>query len=227
MNRNTKRVAGLAIGGILAIVFAAFHLVVDRVASDGTPTGKPPLPQKAYAGVVTPAVDPSCVYKPTPMNVVEEMLELADVSQTDVIYDLGSGDGRIVLVAAKKYGCQAVGYEIDPELVARSRGEIKKQKLEELAAIKSEDIFALDLSGADVIALYLPGAMLKRLLPQFEKLKPGSRIVSHEEAIPGVKPDKIVRVKSDEGFSDHDVFLWTTPLTEAPLTEAPLASPAP
>jgi protein-L-isoaspartate O-methyltransferase len=152
------------------------------------------------------------VFVPTPQDVVEKMLELAGVGEKDLVYDLGSGDGRIVIAAAKRYGCRAVGYEIDRELVELSRENVGKAGVERLVTIEQKDVFTVDLSKADVIAVYLLPKQLEKLVPQLEKLKPGSRIVSHQFEIPGVKPDKQVRIESNEDGDDHSLYLWTAPL---------------
>ncbi len=140
------------------------------------------------------------------------MLDLAKVRKQDVVYDLGSGDGRIVITAAKKYGCRAIGYEIDRELVALSQEQARKSNVENLVKIEHKDIFTVDLSKASVITLYLLPTQNAKLIPQFSKLKPGSRIVSHEFQIPGVRPEKMVTVESKEDGDKHDLYLWTTPL---------------
>jgi precorrin-6B methylase 2 len=162
---------------------------------------------------------PDVIFVPTPQDVVEKMLELAEVKKTDVLYDLGCGDGRIVVTAAKKYGCKATGYDVDPQRVKESLENVAKNKVEDLAEIKQEDIFTLDLSKADVITLYLLPSLNVKLIPQLEKLKPGSRIVSHDFSMKGVKPDKVVRVKSKEDNGRHSVYLWTTPLKKEPQKE--------
>ena len=152
------------------------------------------------------------VYVPTPHDVVEKMLELAAVKKTDVLLDLGCGDGRIVVTAAKKFGCKATGYDIDPVRVAESQENIKKAKVEKLATVVEEDIFTLDLSKANVVTLYLLPTLNVKLIPQLEKLKPGSRIVSHDFDMRGVKPDKVVTFTSKEDNIQHTIYLWTTPL---------------
>lgn len=152
------------------------------------------------------------VFVSTPQDVVEKMLETAAVKKSNVIYDLGSGDGRIVIAAAKKHGCRAVGYEIDPELVKLSRENAVKAGVERLVTIEQTDVFTLDLSPADMIAVYLLPKQLEKLIPQLKKLKPGSRIVSHQFQIPGVKPDKTIEVKSAEDGDGHTIHLWTAPL---------------
>jgi SAM-dependent methyltransferase len=154
---------------------------------------------------------PDVIYVPTPQEVVEKMLELADVKKDDVVYDLGCGDGRIVITAAKKYGAKGVGYDIDPERIAESKENVKKAEVGEKVKIEKKDIFTLDLSGANVITLYLLPSLNEKLIPQLEKLKPGSRIVSHAFAMKGVKPKKVVEVKCKDG-NTRTVYLWVTPL---------------
>jgi precorrin-6B methylase 2/LEA14-like dessication related protein len=148
----------------------------------------------------------------TPQDVVDKMLMVAKVKKDDLVYDLGCGDGRIPVTAAKKYGCKAVGYDLDPERVKESLENVKKNELEHLVTIEQKDIFTLDLSEADVITLYLLPALNVKLIPQLEKLKPGSRILSHNFDMKGVKPDKVVRFTSSFDNIEHKIYLWTTPL---------------
>lgn len=164
---------------------------------------------------------PDVIFVPTPEDVVARMLELAKVSKTDVLYDLGCGDGRIVVSAAKKYQCKGIGYDIDPERIRESRENVEKNEVGSLVSIVEEDIFKLDLSGANVITLYLLPDLNVRLIPQLQKLKPGSRIVSHDFRMKGVKPDKVVRMKSREDGQRHTIYLWTTPLKVAKKGDNP------
>lgn len=164
------------------------------------------------AGRVFPAPPSSAVFVATPQDVVEKMLETAAVGKEDVLFDLGSGDGRIVITAAKKHGAKAVGYEIDETLVKASRELVEKADVRALASIEQRSMYAADLSTASVVALYLPEKFLEQLRPQFEKLRPGSRIVSHQFRIPGCEPDKTVQIESKEDGNVHTIFLWTTPL---------------
>ncbi len=161
-----------------------------------------------------PAREPDIYYVPTPDDVVEIMLRLADVKKDDLVYDLGCGDGRIVIAAAKKAGCRAVGYEIDPAMVAESLANVKKAGVEDLVTIKEADIFELDLSEASVIILYLLPELNVRLIPQLEKLKPGARIVSHDFGMAGVDPDVVAAVGKN-----HRVFLWTAPLRHVEIED--------
>ena len=161
---------------------------------------------------------PDVVFVPTPNDVVDKMLELADVKKTDTLYDLGCGDGRIVVAAAKKVGCRAIGYDIDPRRVKESRENVKKNQVEELVRIEQKDIFTLDLSEASVVTLYLLPRLNVKLIPQLRKLKPGSRIVSHDFRMKGIGPEKTVKITSKEDGNDHKIFLWTTPLKEPTKT---------
>jgi len=163
--------------------------------------------------------EPDVVFIPTPNNVVDMMLHLARVKKDDVVYDLGCGDGRIVVGAAKKYGCRALGYDIDPKRVKESRRNVRKNKVGHLVTIDEKDIFTLDLSGASVVTLYLLRRLNVRLIPQLEKLKPGSRIVSHDFEMTGVKPDAVLTMWSGEDERDHAIYLWTTPLKKEPVME--------
>src|SRR5207253_9428680 len=135
---------------------------------------------------------PDVIYWPTPQPVVDKMLELADVKKGDVVYDLGCGDGRIVVTAAKKYKVKAFGFDIDPDRIKDSLENVKKNKVEDLVTIKKEDIFKLDLRNASVVALYLLPDLNVKLMPQLAKLKPGSRIVSHDFDMKGAKPKEVV-----------------------------------
>jgi cyclopropane fatty-acyl-phospholipid synthase-like methyltransferase len=156
--------------------------------------------------------EPDILYVPTPQEVVDKMLEMAQVKKSDLVYDLGCGDGRIVITAAKKYGCKAIGYDINPERVKQSRKNVDANDVGDLVKIEQADVFELDLSDANVITLYLLPSLNVKLIPQLEKLKPGSRIVSHDFDMRGVKPDKVVKITPEDSYREHEVYLWTTPL---------------
>jgi SAM-dependent methyltransferase len=144
-------------------------------------------------------------YVPSPEYVVDKMIELAGVKKGDVVYDLGSGDGRIVIAAAKK-GARAVGFEIDPDLVAESRANIQKAGVQESAEIRNQDILTVDLSAASVVTMYLlPDVNLKLRPNLLSQLKPGSRIVSHSFDMGDWKPDKVERVEG------RTIYFWTVP----------------
>ncbi|MHC4458252.1 MAG: SAM-dependent methyltransferase [Planctomycetota bacterium] len=155
---------------------------------------------------------PDIEFIPTPQDVVDKMLELAKVKKDDLVYDLGCGDGRIVVTAAKRYGCKAIGYDIDPQRVKESLENVEKNGVGHLVRIEEKDIFTLDLSKANVITLYLLPELNVELISQLEKLKPGSRIVSHDFGMEGVQPDKVITVNSNEDEDEHEIYLWMTPL---------------
>lgn len=147
-------------------------------------------------------------YVPTPQEVVDRILELAEIRNGDVVYDLGSGDGRIVITAASKYGIKAVGFEIDPSLVKTSRDNIKEAGLEHLVEIREQDIRTLDLSPASVLTLYLyPAANLRLRSAIMRQLKPGSRVVSHQFTMGTWKPDRIDRITDSTGIL-RTLYLW-------------------
>jgi tRNA G37 N-methylase Trm5 len=158
-----------------------------------------------------PAREPDVIYQPSPQDVVNKMLELAEVKPGDVVYDLGSGDGRIPITAAKKYGVHAFGWDIDPKLVRESQENAAREGVDNLATFAVGDLFELDLSGADVVTLYLLPELNAKLIPQLEKMKPGSRVVSHEFPLRGAVPRRVLTVPSEDGRA-HKVYLWVTPL---------------
>jgi SAM-dependent methyltransferase len=144
-------------------------------------------------------------FVPTPQEVVDKMIELAGVKKGDTVYDLGSGDGRIVITAAKK-GARAVGFEIDGDLVKESRENIRKAGVQNLAEIRQQDILTVDLSPASAVTMYLlPDVNLKLKPTLLSQLKPGSRVVSHAFDMGDWKPDKTERVNG------RTVYLWTIP----------------
>jgi SAM-dependent methyltransferase len=147
-------------------------------------------------------------FVPTPQEVVDRMLELAQVSEADLLYDLGSGDGRIVITAAKRYRARAVGFEIDPTLVTRSQRNIKEAGVEALAEIREQDIRTVDLSPASVVTMYLyPGANLRLRGTIMRQLKPGSRVISHDFSMGDWKPDRVERMTDSGGFL-RTIYLW-------------------
>jgi SAM-dependent methyltransferase len=147
-------------------------------------------------------------FVPTPQEVVDRMLELAQVNQEDVLYDLGSGDGRIVITAARRYRAKAVGFEIDPALVTYSQRSIQEAGVEALAEIREQDIRTVDLSPASVVTMYLyPAANLRLRAAIMRQLKPGSRVVSHDFSMGDWKPDRVERMTDSGGFL-RTIYLW-------------------
>ena len=147
-------------------------------------------------------------YVPTPQEVVDRMLDLAQVKKGDVVYDLGSGDGRIVVTAAKKYGVKAIGFEIDPQRVKESHENIKKAGVEQLVEIRQQDIRTVDLAPASVLTMYLLPDVNLMIRPNiWKQMKPGSRVVSHDFDMGDWKPLRTEYIKDSSGW-DHTLYLW-------------------
>ncbi len=150
-------------------------------------------------------------YFPTPMKVVKAMLELGELQPGELLYDLGSGDGRIVIMAAQTFGARAVGFEIDPKLVHQSRQRLVKRKLTDLARIEGQDLMTADFSKPDLVTVYLLPASNDKIQPFLEEqMKPGSRIISHDFTFRGWTPDKEISVHdpNDEEIPTHKVYLY-------------------
>jgi SAM-dependent methyltransferase len=167
-----------------------------------------------------PALD--IEYVPTPHNVVAKMLAVAKVKKTDVVYDLGCGDGRLVIAAAKKYGARGVGFDLDPERIAEAKANVEKAGVGDLVTIEQKNIFDVDLTPASVVTLYLLPEINVRLIPQLEKLSPGSRIISHDFDMKGVEYEQTWSIVADHHRPppkkrEHYVYKWTTPLKKTPL----------
>lgn len=159
---------------------------------------------------------PDVGFYPTTQDVVEKMLALANVTKKDHVCDLGCGDGRFIVTASRKYGCRATGYDLDPKLVARGQAQIREQKLTELAKIVEQDIFTVDISDVSVLMLFLLPDMNAKLIPQIQKMAPGSRILTHEFDIPGIKPDRVLTWISKDDDSEHLIYFYSTPLKPEP-----------
>ena len=156
--------------------------------------------------------EPDVIFVPTPEPVVDKMLEMAKVTGKDTLYDLGCGDGRIVIRAARK-GAKAVGIDIQEDMIKECKSALAKEKEEvkKRVTFEQKDFFKADLSKATVVALYLVPDVNKELVPQLNKMKPGSRIVSHGFDIPGFKPDQTIVFKTKDD-KEYDIYLYTIPL---------------
>jgi cyclopropane fatty-acyl-phospholipid synthase-like methyltransferase len=151
-----------------------------------------------------PAPSPDIHYVPTSNGVAEAMLKLANTTASDVVYDLGSGDGRIVIAAAKKFGARGVGIEIDPELIKQAIKNAAKAGVADKVTFRQEDLFKTDLSDATVVTLYLSNSINMRLQSILQRqLKPGARVVSHRFTMGDWKPEAQQRL---EGTT---IYLWT------------------
>ncbi len=154
--------------------------------------------------------------------IVDKMVELAELTADDVVYDLGCGDGRLVITAALRSGCRGVGIDIDPERVAEARANVELHGVADLVEIREQDVFAVDLREADVILMYLLPWMTKKLIPQFQQMPAGSRIVSHDFGIGDIKyivPERTVPVRIEEVNETHLVHRWFIPLNVPPAGE--------
>jgi predicted RNA methylase len=169
-----------------------------------------------------PPVHLDVIYIPTPQAIVDKMLEMAEIKSGDVLYDLGCGDGRIMVTAAKKFGIKAVGYDIDPDRVREAIENARTNGVARLVTVKQEDIFKLDLRAASVVTMFLLPTLNVRLMPQLEKLKPGSRIISHAFDMRGAQPVQVhlMRPPSEtkdasgrpvDGAEEHPIYKWIVP----------------
>ena len=157
-----------------------------------------------------PLRKPDVIYYPTPPETVAEMLRLATIKQGDVLYDLGSGDGRIPIAAAKQFGIKAVGIEIDPKLVAEAQTEAQEAGVSHLVQFRNEDMFRINVSEATVVTLYLSDKLNVLLRPKLlSELRPGSRILSHDFRMGDWKPEQTVRVPWGKLY--RTIYVWTVP----------------
>ncbi|MSP40695.1 MAG: class I SAM-dependent methyltransferase [Deltaproteobacteria bacterium] len=152
-------------------------------------------------------------FVPSPMHVVQKMIEVAEIKKGDVLYDMGSGDGRIVIEAAKKYGIRGVGIDLNPELVAKARENALNEGVANLVEFRAQDGLTVDLSEATVVTLYMFKWFNNALRPKLQKLKPGSRVVAHDFDIDDWKPTRIEYVnRPPEDGSDYaesrTLYIW-------------------
>lgn len=153
---------------------------------------------------------PDVIYYSTPPETVDAMLRVAAIKPNDVLYDLGSGDGRIPIAAAKQYGIHAVGIEIDPKLVVEAQENARHANVASLVKFRNDDMFVVSYKDASVVTLYLSEKLNLLLLPKLlRELRPGSRIVSHDFRMGDWKPEQTVRVPWGKGF--RTVYLWIVP----------------
>jgi len=128
----------------------------------------------------------------TPLEVAKKMLDLSQIRTGEVLYDLGCGDGRLIILAAKEIGAKATGVELREDLIERARTEIKRYNLEDKVSVIQGNFFDIAISDADVVTLYLTSSANERLRPKLEaELKPGARVVSHDFKVPGWKPSAV------------------------------------
>jgi hypothetical protein len=191
---TSRQAAGIALAAAIACA-AAPALAQGGAAAD---------PALRIAQAAAPSRTPDVIFVPTPQQVVDEMLKIANVRKGDVLYDLGSGDGRIPVTAAKRYGIRATGIDIDPQRIAEANENAKKEGVTHLVTFKNTDLFTADFSDATVITLYLLPRLNVKLRPKLlNELKNGTRIVSHAFDMGDWQPEKHVKVDG------RDVYFWT------------------
>jgi protein-L-isoaspartate O-methyltransferase len=160
------------------------------------------------AATSQPAAPTLAPFVPTPADVVTRMLKLASAGPGDVVYDLGSGDGRIVIAAAREFGARGVGIEIDPALVARAHRAAEDAGVAGRVSFRQQDALTADVSEATVVTLYLLAASNVKLRPLLERsLKPGSRIVAHNYPVGGWEPD-VIDIFTDRAGTERTLYLW-------------------
>ncbi|MGB2716349.1 MAG: methyltransferase domain-containing protein [Vicinamibacterales bacterium] len=148
--------------------------------------------------------DPDVIYVPTPQEVVDAMLAMANVTANDVVYDLGSGDGRIPITAAQKYGARAVGIDINPQRIQEANENLAKAGVGNKVKFLNQDLFETDISEATVVTLYLLPSLNLKLMPTLKKMKPGTRIVSHSFDMGSEWPPE-----RTEDVNGRSIYLWT------------------
>ena len=192
MKQRIRRVVG-SIGLITAVLF-----VGSTVSWAAGPAKAVIAPQPTLAP-----------YVPTPQDVVERMLGLAGVGKSDVVIDLGSGDGRMVITAAKQFGARGIGVDIDPARITEGRANAKQAGVESLVEFRQQDALQADISQATVVTLYLLSSSNVKLRPRLlSQLKPGARIISHQFGMGDWTPDKVETFTDSNGTS-RTLYLWT------------------
>jgi precorrin-6B methylase 2 len=184
-------------GGLGAFLIAvAASLAAGIAAAQPAPAAAPPQIGQ---------VSKDSVWVPTPERMIRRLLQIADVTPDDLVVDLGAGDGRIPVYAAKHFGARAVGVELEENLVRMSIESAKAQGVSDRARFVRQDLFEFDLSGATVIALYISPGVMSKLKPKLLALKPGTRVVSHFFTLEDWEPDEMIRVEDRTGY------LWVVP----------------
>jgi hypothetical protein len=183
-----------------ALVLFAAPVLAQPAATPAPTQAAPAAPQTAPE-----PRRPDVIFVPTPQEVVDEMLKLAKVGPKDVLYDLGSGDGRIPITAAKRYGTRGTGVDIDPERIKEANENLQKAGVGDKVKFIQGDLFEMDFSDATVVTLYLLPALNLKLRPKLLQLRPGTRIVSHAFDMGDWKPEKVVNI------GGRQIFYWRVP----------------
>ncbi|HEY9737375.1 MAG TPA: methyltransferase domain-containing protein [Trichocoleus sp.] len=199
-------VAGISVVGLTAVGCAQERTFEPQDPAQTTGAPEAASENTAQVPEINPTRTPDVVYVPTPQPVVDEMLRLAQVQPDDVVYDLGSGDGRIVITAAERYGIEGVGIDIDPERIREANENAARAGVADQVEFRQEDLFETDFSEATVVTLYLLPELNLRLRPKLlTELEPGTRIVSHDFDMGNWEPDQVVEVNG------RTVYAWVVP----------------
>lgn len=206
-----RRTIGLLVASVSFVGFPAIALAGCTSQADvktQTSQAEPPVQtEPAKPSAQPPQRDPDVVYVPTPPEVVDQMLSIAKVTGDDVLYDLGSGDGRIPITAAKRFGTRGVGIDIDPQRIQEAKANAEKAGVTDKVEFLQQDLFESDFSEATVVTLYLLPSLNVKLRPKLlRELKPGTRIVSHDFDMGDWKPERVVQ--TPDGST---VYFWTVP----------------
>jgi len=205
-----KRIMGLLIAsmsvGSVVLAGCAQQRNFDEVQTSQTT----PQTQQSAPTVQAQEREADVPYVPTPNEVVDRMLQLANVTGDDTLYDLGSGDGRIIITAAQRYGTRGTGIDINPELVQQSQANAQSANVADRVEFVQQDLFQTDLSNATVVTLYLlPDINLKLRPKLLRELKPGTRIVSHDFDMGEWEPEQVVQVQGPD--RQHTIYYWIVP----------------
>jgi predicted O-methyltransferase YrrM len=196
---------------IAAMGFSCASNTASVTTNNNTTANSATVAAPAVAVEATPARELDVPYVPTHMAVVDEMLKMAEVKGDDVLYDLGSGDGRIPIEAAKRFGTRGVGIDLNPQRIKEANANAQSAGVTEKVRFIEGDIFKSDFREATVVSLYLLPAINLQLKPQLlEQLKPGTRVVSHNYDMGDWQPEKTKTVKTPDGV-DHFVYFWRVP----------------
>ena len=164
-------------------------------------------PSSAQQAAPAPLRTPDVIFVPTPQEVVDAMLKLAKVTSSDVVYDLGSGDGRVPITAAKTYGAHGVGIDIDPQRISEAQENLKTAGVADKVRFLNQDLFTTDISEATVVTLYLLPSLNLKLIPKLNaELKPGTRVVSHAFDMGDAKP------LTTQNVGGRTIYFWTIPI---------------
>jgi SAM-dependent methyltransferase len=213
MEKQTLKKAGTIAAGIALFAIPGYQLVSFAAAHTEKSIfvqAQATLPEPSPSATPESEEPLEAPYVPTPQVVVDQMLAMAEMGPNDVIYDLGSGDGRVVITAAQKFGARGIGIEIDPELVAQATANAQAAGVSDRVQFREEDLFTADFRDATVVTLYLLPDVNLRLRPiLLTQLKPGTRIISHSFNMGDWEPEEVEVVRGPSKL--HILYKWTVP----------------